>query len=103
MFYDRIPDSFPILRGSGLTLRELSEATRAGHLALEYGFSELLLEQVSAVVLPENSRVISVLQRLGFGTGQEPNTVRRAIGERTDTLVYQLQRGSWDARSNEPW
>ncbi len=26
MRYDRIPDSFPILGGSGLTLRELTEA-----------------------------------------------------------------------------
>ena len=187
MTYDRIPDVFPILRGSGLTLRSLidedlpawygrlsdSEATTlagdpvatsmqavvdglafhraafrekeglrwaivpdalgisigtvgfgdfsqrhrsagigaaigraqwgrgfvtsAGRLVLEYGFSALHLEQIDAVVLPENARVIRVLEKLGFVPGEESNTVDRAIGGRTDTLVYHLHRGRWGA------
>ena len=40
----------------------LGIATRAGRLVLDYGFSRLRLDAVWAVVLPENARVIRVLE-----------------------------------------
>jgi len=68
-------------------------ATAAGRLVLDYGFSELSLEQVDAVVLPENSRVIRVLRKLAFVLAGDL-TATRPIGERTDTLVYRLTRAA---------
>ena len=69
-------------------------ATRAGRLVLDYGFSALHLEQVWAVVLPENARVIRVLEKLGFVLGEDSIAADRPIGKRTDTLLYHLHQSS---------
>ena len=76
-------------------------ATGAGRLVLDYGFSALRLERVWAVVLPENARVIRVLQKLGFASGRDSETIDRSIGNRTDTLLYDLHRDSWGANVNQ--
>ncbi len=60
---------------------------------MDYGFSALRLEEVWAVVLPENSRVIRVLEKLGFGPGGNSGSINRKIGGRTDTLVYRATKG----------
>ena len=70
----------------------LGVATRAGRLVLDYGFSALKLKEVWAVVLPENSRVIRVLEKLGFALGDGARYIDRTIGDRTDTLVYRATR-----------
>ncbi len=69
-------------------------ASRAGRLALEYGFSALHLEQVWAVVLPENARVIRVLEKLGLVLGEDSIAAARPIGKRTDTLLYRVARSA---------
>ncbi len=66
----------------------LGIATHAGRLVLDYGFSVLGLIEVWAVVLPENVRVIRVLEKLGFTPGSDAGATDRKIGDRTDTLFY---------------
>ena len=68
----------------------LGIAARAGRLVLDYGFSMLRLHEVWAVVLPENARVIRVLEKLGFVPGGDCSSIDCTIGDRTDTLLYHL-------------
>ncbi len=70
----------------------LGIATRAGQLVLDYGFSILRLIEVWAVVLPENAGVIRVLEKLCFTPGGDSGSIDRQIGDRTDTLFYQVTR-----------
>jgi len=67
-------------------------ATRAGRVVLDYAFRSLALELVWAVVLPENRRIIKVLDRLGFTLGEPPDGIVREIGDRADTLYYAALR-----------
>ncbi len=69
-------------------------ATRAGRLVLDYGFSALHLDRVWAVALPENARVVRVLEKLGFVLGEDSIAAGHPIGKRTDTLLYHLHRSS---------
>ncbi len=69
-------------------------ATRAARLVIDYGFSTLSLEQVEAVVLPENARVRRVLEKLGFARVAEPIVADREIGARSDTLVFRASHSS---------
>jgi len=59
-------------------------------LIANYAFSSLELKEVTASNLPENARVIRVLEKLGFervyGGSPEP------IGDRIDTLCWRLSR-----------
>jgi len=66
-------------------------ATRAGRLALAYAFSTLQLQFVWAVALPENARIIRVLNRLGFIQSEAPEAIIRDVGERTDALYYSVR------------
>ncbi len=67
-------------------------ATRAGRIALAYAFTTLQLSFVWAVVLPENTRVLHVLGKLGFSLDDAPAGIMRNIGNRTDTLYYCVHR-----------
>jgi RimJ/RimL family protein N-acetyltransferase len=67
-------------------------ATRAGAIVLDYGFEALRLEFVWAIVLPENARIIRVMEKLGFVRGNAPDGVNREIGKRLDTLYYYITR-----------
>ena len=70
-------------------------ATEAGRLALRYAFEALELKFVVASVLPENARVIRVLEKLGFnreaGSAPEPTQ----IGDRADSLLFRIERPGW--------
>ena len=69
-----------------------SIATRAGRLVAVYGFEELALETIEALVLPENTRTRRVLEKLGFVRSRDECPAERRIAERADTARFVLRR-----------
>ena len=69
-------------------------ATEAGRRAVQYAFSEMSLDRVCSVILPENIRSIAVARRLGFRFGEE----------RTLSHFPSMPHGIWwlDRGSAEP-
>jgi ribosomal-protein-alanine N-acetyltransferase len=74
-------------------------ASRAAHQVIEYGFSQLELHAIEAVVLPENGRTLRVLAKFGFEPSGTPCPGDRAISGRADSLFYALERKAWAAGS----
>jgi RimJ/RimL family protein N-acetyltransferase len=69
-------------------------APRAGRLVVAYGFRELGLSSIEAVVLEHNARVIRVLAKLSFEC-HGPAAADRAVDDsRGDSLLYVLGRPS---------
>ncbi len=60
--------------------------TEAAALSVEAAFGNLGLDELLALVRPENSRSVSVLERLGFARAG------RLIAYGTDHLLYRLRR-----------
>jgi len=69
-------------------------ATRAGHLLVAYGFRELGLSSIEAVVLEHNARVARVLGKLGFACQGPAPTERRVDDSGGGSLLYVLRRPS---------
>jgi ribosomal-protein-alanine N-acetyltransferase len=65
---------------------------------LDYGFKQVELNRLQAVIDPRNAASARVLERLGFqyeGRQREHYIVR---GETTDSGLYGLLRREWEAR-----
>lgn len=65
---------------------------------IEFGFRELGLNRLQAVIDPRNAASLKVVQRLGFvheGILREQYIVR---GEKTDSSVWGLLRREWEAK-----
>jgi [ribosomal protein S5]-alanine N-acetyltransferase len=62
----------------------------AARLVTDYAFSALALEEITASTLPENARVIRVLEKLGFERVHHGSP--EPIGDRTDTLSWRLTK-----------
>ena len=77
----------PTVWGRGL-------ATEGGRAALAWGFDQLGLEEVVAIVEPENVASRRVMAKLGFVFDQA--TVHRALG--VDLEVHRLRAEAWRAR-----
>jgi RimJ/RimL family protein N-acetyltransferase len=68
---------------------------------IEYGFGELDLNRLEAVIDPRNTASARVLERFGFrheGTMREQYIVR---GEPSDSSVWGLLQREWAARSGQ--
>ena len=68
-------------------------ATEAVHEAISYGFNELQLNRIGAIVFTQNSGSIALLSKLGF---KKEGTLREYMfqnGLPFDTYVYSLLRG----------
>jgi RimJ/RimL family protein N-acetyltransferase len=70
-------------------------ATRAGRIVLDYAFANLALEAVEAVVLPENTRTLRVLEKLGFARRFRPCPAERYVGGRPDSRLFVLRAADW--------
>jgi RimJ/RimL family protein N-acetyltransferase len=73
-------------RGSGY-------ATQAIALLVEWGFRQLGMERVQALVHPDNARSARVLDRLGFHREGLVRAYRPGEGGREDRLLYSLLPG----------
>ena len=62
----------------------------AVRLVVDYAFASLALAELTASNLPENARVIRVLEKLGFERVADAPVA--PIGDRTDTLSWRLTR-----------
>jgi RimJ/RimL family protein N-acetyltransferase len=69
-------------------------APEAGHAMLEFAFDILGLEEVTANVLPENSRSVRVLEKIGlWHIG--PRAEETAERGKVDTEFFVLRRAGW--------
>jgi ribosomal-protein-alanine N-acetyltransferase len=69
--------------------------TEALHAAIEYGFGEMGLNRIDALVYPENVRSARVLEKLGF---QKEGLLREYFcmaGECHDHLLFSLLKREW--------
>jgi ribosomal-protein-alanine N-acetyltransferase len=73
----------------------MTEALRA---ALEYGFEQMGLNRVEAVVYPENDASMRVLQRLGFQTEGLLRQYCRQGGTYYDHWLLSLLKAEWSSR-----
>ena len=62
----------------------------AARLVVDYAFSALALDEITASNLPENARVIRVLEKLGFERVYDGSP--QPIGVRSDTLSWRLAK-----------
>ena len=62
----------------------------AARLVVDYAFSALALDEITASNLPENARVIRVLEKLGFERVYDGSP--QPIGDRQDTLSWRLAK-----------
>jgi len=74
-------------------------ATRAGRLALDYGFKTLDFKRVEALVMTSNAASIRVLQKLGFARRGILEAYRMVNGIPWDFILYSM---SSDSREAEP-
>ncbi|MDY0940699.1 GNAT family protein [Priestia megaterium] len=68
-------------------------ATEAVHEAISYGFNELHLKRIGAVVFTQNSGSITLLSKVGF---KKEGTLREYMYQNDipfDTYIYSLLRG----------
>lgn len=70
----------------------MSEALRA---ALEYGFGQMGLHRVSALVHPENRASIRLLERFAFQPEGRLRDYYYREGRYFDHLVFSLLLGDW--------
>jgi [ribosomal protein S5]-alanine N-acetyltransferase len=68
-------------------------ATECVRLIIDYGFSELELEEISAYVFPENEASIRVLEKNGMNKKEEFNEYHPMSGKYRNSLKYVI-RGS---------
>ena len=66
-------------------------ATEAAQVVLDYGFRDLALDPIVAVIKPGNQRSLAVAEKLGLAR----DGTRRAYG--TDLPFYRLNRTAWQA------
>lgn len=80
-----------------------SSAWGSGYVAealaplVEWGFRELNLNRLVAVIDPRNDASLKVIRRLGFtheGTMRQDHVIR---GEPVDSSIWGLLRGEWEA------
>ena len=69
-------------------------ATEAAQAVLDYGFRDLALDPIVAVIKPGNQRSLAVAERLGLGR----DGTRHAYG--ADLPFYRLERSAWLARQS---
>jgi ribosomal-protein-alanine N-acetyltransferase len=84
-------DLVPVWWGQGL----MHEALNA---ALAYGFEEMALNRVQAMVHPDNARSIHLLQRLGFTLEGVLREWRLHRGQFWDEICFSLLRREWLTR-----
>jgi [ribosomal protein S5]-alanine N-acetyltransferase len=66
-------------------------ATECVRLIIDYGFSKLELEEISAYVFPENEASIRVLEKNGMNKKEEVNEYHPMSGKYRSSLKYVIQ------------
>jgi RimJ/RimL family protein N-acetyltransferase len=70
-------------------------ATEAGHACIDWGFRDLGVPCVSAMIHPENTRSIKLVERLGM------TPLRAEVLLEDSVLVYGITREEWQAASSD--
>lgn len=68
-------------------------ATEAVGLLLDFGFSSLGFERITATCHPENQGSMRVLEKSGFAVEGRLRSHRLVRGQRRDSLLYSILRG----------
>lgn len=78
----------PGVRGRGLACRALA-------LLVEWGFRDLELQRIQAVVHPDNDRSIAMFERLGFQREGLLRRLRPRATGREDRILYAMLADEW--------
>ena len=78
----------PAYQGQGI-------AKEAALAVIEYGFKELSLNRIEALVLPENATSQRLLERLGFQREGLLRQYEKTRGQFDDLYMYSLLRSDW--------
>jgi ribosomal-protein-alanine N-acetyltransferase len=74
-------------------------ATAVASAVLDYGFSEMGLNRIEAVVMTANSRSERVLEKLGFTREGVLRQYKHARGEWKDYTIHSVLQEEWLARN----
>ncbi|MGX9807954.1 GNAT family N-acetyltransferase [Exiguobacterium acetylicum] len=78
----------PAYQGQGI-------AKEAALAVIEYGFKELSLNRIEALVLPENTASHRLLERLGFKREGLLRQYEKTRGQFDDLYMYSILRSDW--------
>ena len=70
-------------------------ASEAAAMLLNFGFTSLGLERITATCHPENQASIRVLEKNGFAVEGRLRSHRLVRGQRRDSMLYSILRSEW--------